>query len=419
MNTQRQAQLVFLALITASIAGAADWPQWRGPERNSISTETGLLQQWPQSGPKLLWRLNDIGDGYGTVAVVGDRFYIIGNTGMESEHVQARNVTDGKKIWQAEIGKVGDPDQQPHYPKARSTPVVEAGILYAEGSAGDVVAIQIATGERLWHKSLQGDFNGQHGKWAYGESPLVDGGAVVVTPGGSDATIVALNKSTGETLWTSAVPGGDLAGYASPVVIEAAGRKQYVHFLDEGVVGVDAANGKFLWRYAKTSTGPANIADPLVHDGYIYSTNARRFGGALVKLNQTSEGVAAEEVYFERYAPNTLGGQILLGGILYGTNSQGLVAADFMTGKVRWQAEGGPGSVLYAEGQLYVHWESGGVTLVDATPEEFREKGRFTPSDPDEHLLGDREMAWSYPVVANGRLYIRDMGVLWCYDVSR
>ena len=419
MNNQRRAAIVLLAFLTVSIAGAADWPQWRGPDRNSISHETGLLQQWPQSGPKLLWRLNDIGDGYGTVAVVGERFYIVGNTGMESEHVQARNVSDGKKLWQAEIGKVGDPNQQPSYPKARSTPVIEEGVLYAEGSAGDIVAIQIATGERLWHKSLKDDFNGQHGKWAYGESPLIDGDVVVVTPGGTEATIVALKKSNGETIWKSAVPGGDVAGYASPVVTEAAGRKQYVHFLNAGVVGVDAASGKFLWRYAKTSTGPANIADPLVHEGYIYSTNARRFGGALVKLSEAAGGVAAEEVYFERYAPNTLGGQILLDGILYGTNSDGLVAADFMTGKVRWQAEGGPGSVLYADGQLYVHWESGEVTLVDATTEEFREKGRFTPKDPAEHLLGAREMAWSYPVVANGRLYVRDMGVLWCYDVSR
>ena len=138
-----------------------------------------------------------------------------------------------------------------------------------------------------------------------------------------------------------------------------------------------------------------------------------------MKLNKTANGILPEEVYFERYAPNTLGGQVVIDDVLYGTNQEGLVAADFMTGKVRWQVEGGPGSVLYADGRFYVHWESGEVTLVEANPDEFRELGRFVPNSPDEHLLGDREMAWSYPVVSNGRLYIRDMGVLWCYDVAR
>ena len=182
-------------------------------------------------------------------------------------------------------------------------------------------------------------------------------------------------------------------------------------------MGVDAKTGEFLWRYARTSTGPANIASPIAHDGHVYSTNSRRFGAALVQLKATGDGVSAEEVYFERAAPNTLGGQILLDGYLYGTNQEGLVAADFATGKVSWQSEGGPGSVLLADGRLYVHWESGGVSLVEATPEEFREMGSFTPPDPPEHKLGQSEMAWTYPVVANGRLYIRDLGTLWCYDV--
>jgi len=417
MKTSRLFTIVATFGICSLIATAADWPQWRGPERSGISEETGLLKQWPAAGPKLLWQVNDIGDGYSTPSVVGSRIYIMGNRTMDNEFVQALSVDDGKPVWTTRIGKVGNADQQPPYPMSRSTPTIEGDVLYALGSDGALVCIQLATGEVLWRKSLRSDFGGLPGKWAYSESPLIDGDVLVATPGGSDATLVALEKKTGAVKWKSTVPGGDAAAYASPIVTEAAGRKQYVQFLDGGVVGVDAKTGEFLWRYARTSTGPANIASPIAHDGHVYSTNARRFGGALVRLKATADGVSAEEVYFERAAPNTLGGQILLDGYLYGTNQDGLVAAEFASGKVRWQAEGGPGSVLYADGQLYVHWESGGVSLAEATPDAFREKGSFTPPNPPEHKLGPREMAWAYPVVANGRLYIRDLGTLWCYDV--
>jgi outer membrane protein assembly factor BamB len=396
---------------------AADWPQWRGPGRDGVSAETGLLKQWPKDGPKLLWRVNGIGEGYATPAVAGARIYLLANRGLDDEFVLALSVSDGRPVWTTRIGKVGNPDQQPPYPMARSTPTIDGDVLYALGSDGDLACLRLATGEPVWQLSLRADFGGQPGKWAYAESPLIDGDVLVVTPGGSEATLAALNKKTGEAIWKAAVPGGDAAAYASAIVVEAAGRKQYVQFLDKGVVGVDARTGHFLWRYEKTSTGPANIPTPVAKANYVYSSNARRFGGGLVQLNATPQGVAAEEVYFERSVPNTLGGQVLIDGFLYGTNSEGPVAAEFLTGKVRWQ-EGdlGPGSVLYADGRLYFHGESGEVRLIEATPEAYREHGRFTPPDRPEHVR-PREVAWAYPVVANGRLYIRDLGTLWCYDV--
>lgn len=399
------------------IASAADWPQWRGPRRTGISQESGLLKEWPKDGPKLLWQVNDVGDGYATPSVVGGRLYIVGNRGMDNEFIQALSVADGKSVWSTRLGKVGNPDQQPPYPMARSTPTVDGDRIYVLSSDGDLASLETATGKVVWQKSLRADFGGRPGKWAYSESPLVDGDVLVVTPGGAEATLVALNKRTGAVIWKSAVPGGDPAAYSSAVVFEAAGRKQYAQFLDKGVVGVDAKTGKFLWRYEKTSTGPANIPTPVVHDGYVYSANARRFGGGLVQLHATGEGVTAEEVYFERSVPNTLGGQILLDGHLYGTNPEGLVCAEFLTGKIRWQGEVvGPGAVLYAEGHLYVHGENGDVALVEVTPKAYREKGRFKPVDPPKRVRA-REMAWSYPVVANGRLYIRDLGTLWSYDI--
>lgn len=396
---------------------SADWPQWRGPERTGISNERGLLPVWPKGGPPQRWRVDSAGEGYGAPAVANGLLFVIGNRGVADEFVQAISVANGKTVWTFRLGKVGNPDQQPPYPSSRSTPTIDGSTLYAMSSDGDLVSLEAANGKLNWRKSLRADFGGVPGKWAYAESPLLDGDALIVTPGGSAATLVKLDKKTGAVIWKSAVPGGDSAAYASAIRLEAAGRAQYVQFVDKGVIGVDAKSGEFLWRYEKTASGPANIPTPVGFRNYVYSSNARRFGGALVQLNARGNGVAAEEVYFEREMPNTLGGQVLLNGILYGTNSQGLAAGDFLTGKLKWKTEDGPGAVLYAEGRLYVHGEDGAVLLVEATPEAYREKGRFMPANPPKHER-NREMAWAYPVVANGRLFIRDLNTIWCYDIG-
>jgi outer membrane protein assembly factor BamB len=417
--------LCFLALFITTSANMAasnsDWPQWRGPERNGTSPERGLLKQWPAGGPKLLWQVNDIGDGYSTPAVVGARLYVMSNIGMENEFVQARSTRDGKPVWTMRVGNVGNPNQNPPYPKARSTPTVDGDFVYVLSSDGDLACLEARTGKIRWQKSIRKDFAGQPGEWAYAESPLVDGDVVVVTPGGAEATMVALNKKTGALIWKSAVPGADAAGYASAIVVQGGGRKQYVQCLSKGMVGVDAKTGQFLWRNKDVAKGPAQYFTPVARGEFVYG-GALGVGGVLVRVKPEASGVSAEQVYFERGLPNGMGGAVLVGDNIYGTEvGQNLVAADFTTGKVKWQDKSfGWASLAYADGHLYLHGINGDLGLVEATPDGYREKGRFTPpAQPKKKQAGPfPEGAFAYPVIANGTLYIRDLGTLWAYDIK-
>ena len=399
----------------------SDWPQWRGPERNGNSHETGLLKQWPAAGPKLLWQVNDIGDGYSTPVVVGSRIYVMSNRGMENEFVQALSTKDGKVIWTTRVGNVGLPNQEPPYAKARSTPTVDGNFIYALGSDGDIACLELKTGKLRWTKNIRTEFEGKPGTWAYAESPLVDGDVVVVTPGGAQATMVALNKKTGALIWKSAIPGGDAAGYASAIVVQAAGRKQYVNLLSKGIVGVDAKTGQFLWRNSEAAKGPAQYFTPIARGEFVYG-GALGVGGTMVRLKPEGNGVAAEQVYFIRGLPNGIGGAVVVGDHIYGTEAgQKLVSAEFATGKVKWQAETiSWSSIAAADGMLYLHGINGDLALVEATPEGYREKGRFTPpAQPQKKKVGQfPEASFTYPVIANGTLYIRDLGTLWAWDIK-
>ena len=412
------ATLTGSALATAA---ASDWTQWRGPQRDGTSSERGLLKQWPAGGPKLLWQVNDIGDGYSTPTVVGRRIYLMSNRGMENEFVQALSTEDGRPVWTTRVGNVGNPNQNPPYAKARSTPTVDGDYIYALGSDGDLACLEARTGKIRWQKNVRQEFGGQPGEWAYAESPLVDGDLVVVTPGGAQATLAALNKRTGAVVWKSAVPGGDPAGYASAVVAQTGGRRQYVQLLSKGLVGVDAKTGQFLWRYKDAAKGPAQYFTPVARGEYVYC-GALGVGGALLRLKPEGGGVAAEQVYFTRGLPNGIGGAVLVGDTLYGTEvGQGLLAVELTTGKVLWKAENfGWASLASADGHLYLHLVNGDFVLAEATTAGFREKGRFTPpAQPTKKKAGQfAEMSFAYPVIANGRLYIRDLGTLWAYDIK-
>ena len=417
MNRRKGLYVLSVLLLSAAWAWTLDWPQWRGLNRDGHTRETGLFKEWPKEGPKLLWQINGLGSGYATPSVSGGRIYLMSNKGLEDESVNALDVKDGKLIWSVRIGKVGNPDQKPNFPAARSTPTVDGPVLYALGSDGDLVCLESATGKERWHKSLRNDFGGIPGTWAYSESPLVDGNVLVCTPGGKDATIVALDKRNGEVIWKSAVPGAGMAGYASLIIGTTGSTKQYIAYTADGLVGVDAKTGKFLWRYEKTK-GPMGMSmqTPVFRDGYVYS-GAGRVGGGAVKLIAAQGTVTAEEAYFDPKLPTAIGGTVLVGDYLYGSGQSTLMCVEFKTGQIKWNERSiAPASLCYADGLLYLHGEGGEVALVEATPGAYRELGRFTPPNQPKHN-NPMEKAWEYPVIANGRLYIRDMDTLWCYDI--
>jgi outer membrane protein assembly factor BamB len=403
-------------LLSSASLRANDWPQWRGPNRDGISSEKGLLKEWPKDGPKVVWQIKDIGAGFSTPAIVGDRIYVLANQGLDNEFVEALSVTDGKKIWSTTIGKVGNPEQQPNYPGARSTPTVDGDSIYALGSDGDLAALEKATGKLKWKKNLRTDFGGIAGRWAYSESPLIDGDTLVCTPGGATASVVALNKKSGEVIWKATVPSGEPAAYTSAMVIDTEGIKQYVQMLEKGLVGIDAKTGKVLWRANKTvSKFGATIPTPVVYDSEVYSAGSGS-GGALVKLKSADGKVEPEQVYFSPKLPTAIGGAVKVGDLLFGTSSSGLVCSDFATGEIKWEDRAlGSASLCYADGNLYLHSENGEVALIAAAADGYHEKGRFKPADQPNR---GSAKAWAYPVIANGKLYIRDVGTLWCYDVK-
>jgi len=406
---------VALLAFVASRSSAADFSQWRGPHRDGHSSETGLLQEWPKDGPKLFWQATNVLAGYSTPSVVGDHLYLLGSEGAE-ESVLALSVKDGSQVWAAKLGKVGHPEQKPSYPGARSTPTVDGKFLFALGSDGDLVCLEVAKGKEVWRKQLRTDFGGKYGEWAYSESPLVDGDKLICTPGGADATLIALNKKTGEVIWKCAVPGGSDASYSSVVIAEFSGVKQYLQFLAIGLVGVDAQTGKLLWHFEKTAKGsPAVIITPLVGEGTIYS-GAFRATSALIKPVLKDGAFTLEELYSGNKLPIGLGGVVKVGDYFYGSSSQSAMCVEFKTGTVKWEERAiGPCSWLAADKRIYLHAESGDVALIEPTAEAYREKGRFSPSNPPTR---GQAKAWAYPVVANGRLYIREQNSLWCYDVK-
>ncbi|MGE5607728.1 MAG: PQQ-binding-like beta-propeller repeat protein [Bacillota bacterium] len=417
---------VWFLLSAAAFAAAAesfDWPQWQGPDRNGVSKEQGLLKEWPKDGPALAWKIKGLGGGYSAPSIAAGKIFGMSNRG-DDEVIWALSEADGKELWVTRLG----PAFQQGMPQGKEgtgcTPTVDGERLYVVGLGGDLACLQVSDGKILWQRSFTRDFGGRLPTWRFNESPLVDGDKVICTPGGPDATLVALDKLTGKTIWKSQVPGNPGAAYASAIAIDFEGQRQYVQLTAKALVGVAASDGKFLWRYDKPANrNGINCSTPVYHDGLVFAASAYGAGGGLVKLSKDASGaIKAEEVYFSKKMQNHHGGMILLDGCLYGANggNEGgyLVCLDFKTGNVLWderdsgQRRAPKGSLAMADGRLYYRTEKGTMLLIEPNPKEYVERGRFEQPDRSE------QPAWSHPVVANGKLYLRDQDVMFCYDIK-
>jgi outer membrane protein assembly factor BamB len=406
-------RLLPIALILGTLtlhaqSPSLDWPQWRGPDRNGISKETGLLKEWPRSGPPLAWSAAMLGAGYGSVAVAGDRVWVQGMRNRQSV-VTSLNRADGKVAWVRIIGPAVENDRGSG---PRGTPSIDRDRLYALTENGDLACLRVADGIVVWQRNILKDFGGGNINWLISESPLIDGDRVIVTPGGRSNGMVALDKMTGKTVWTTKEL-GDEAGYASPIVADVQGVRTVMTLTSNAAVGVRASDGKLMWRYTPVANGTANITTPVYADNKVFFTSAYGAGGALLGLRLAGEEVRAQELYFTREMQNHHGGVVLVNGYLYGFNNSILTSLEFASGKMMWRDRSvGKGSVAYADGNLYLLSENNVVGLVEATPAGYREKGRFTIADQGLP-------SWSHPVVSGGRLFIRNQGTLAAYDIRQ
>lgn len=389
-----------------SKAAEADWPQWRGPERNGISKETGLLSKWPASGPEKVWGVSGLGDGYGTVAVLGDRIYVQGGSGKESV-VYALNRADGKTVWTSSLGERLDQDRGGG---PRGTPTVEGDVLYAISESGELRCLRLKDGSPVWRKNLIRDFHGSNPHWLISESPLVDGNKLVFTPGGKGAGIVAVDKKTGKDIW-AAQELSDHAGYSSCIAADVDGVRVYTTITATAAVGVRANDGKLLWHYERVANRTANVATPVYADGKVFYSTDYGTGCALLSLKKQGDDLKAEEIYFNREMMNHHGGVVLVKGHIYGFSNAILTCMDFATGQVKWKDRSvGKGSLTYADGKLYLLSENNIAGMAEASPEKYTELGRFNIADQGWP-------SWAHPVVCGGKLYLRNQGTLTCYNI--
>ncbi len=434
-------------LVGAVAAFADDWPQFRGPDRSDVSKEKGLLKEWPKGGPKLLWKYDQAGTGFSGFAVVSDVLYTMG-TRDDFEYAIALDIKDGKQpkqLWAAKIG----PNFTTNKPTAwgdgpRATPTVDGDLVYCLGGLGDLVALKRTSGEVVWRKSFVKDFQGiimDFGVgvtgpvgWGYCESPLADGDQLICCPGGPGGWMVALDKKKGSLLWQTKDL-TDKATDSSAVVATIGGVRQYINSTFKGkgkgggVAGVDAKTGKVLWQFVTEKYELYAISPtPIVQDDLVYVT-ANTAGCNLLQITKDAAGnFSVKDLYKKQWQvmQNDHGGVVLLDGCVYGHGGpRGWTCQDLKTGKEKWSdrnsLEGKTGSLTYADGCFYLLNEEGEVVLLAANPEEWQEKGRFTL--PELSKIREREShraigVWTHPVVANGRLFLRDQELIYCYAVK-
>lgn len=397
--------------VTATSIQAADWPTWRGPDRDGISVETGLLKAWPETGPNKIWTSTEAGIGYSSFSITGERLYTMG-ADEEREYVVAINATDGKLIWMQEVGERlrngwGD--------GPRSTPAVTGDLVVALGGKGRLCCVSASSGQQQWSVELT-ELGGRIPNWGYSESPLIDGERVLCTPGGNQGSIAAFDLASGKQLWQSTdVTEG--AHYSSIVPVQHHGQKQYIQLTQNKVFGIDA-DGGLKWMADWPDGRTAVIPTPLYQDGKVYVTSGYGAGCMLLDVGANNN---VEQVYANKFMKNHHGGVVKVGDYVYGYSDKvGWVCQDFASGELSWNEKNklGKGAIAYADGQLYcLEEQSGTCVLIDASSEGWLERGRFT-IDPQTEQRATKGKIWTHPVIANGKLYLRDQEIICCYDIS-
>ena len=386
-------------------AGPAEWFQWRGPNRDGISPETGLLQEWPKAGPPLVWRIGGVGNGSSSFSSSGGRLYTLGaRAGIE--YVIALDRATGKKVWETQNGRRYQNDRGDG---PRSTPTVEGDRLYVLGGSGDLTCLESATGKKIWSINIVSKFGGVNPYWGYSESPLIVGARIHINTGGRRAGIVAIAKADGATLWQQHSDG---AGYSSPVLMRTGNVNSVVYFTEDRALAIDPRDGRVLWSYNKANNGTANVATPIVRGTRVFVSSDYGTGGALLDVRAAGTTATANEIYFTREMRNHHASSVLVGDYLYGFSSSILTALRFEVGTLAWRDRSvGKGSLIFADNRLYLYSENGVVGLAEAAPEAYRERGRFTLSQQSG------QPTWSHPIITSGLLVIRDQESVYAYNV--
>lgn len=404
MQTVR-ALLFLMSVASVSLAQSnANWPQWRGPNRDGLSKETGLLKQWPTEGPPLVWKASGAGRGYSSFSVANGKLFTMGLRG-DREFVIAFDLATGKEAWATAQPNRAFRNDRGDGP--RGTPTVEGDRVYALGGNGDLSVLDARTGRAVWTKNILREFGARNITWGISESPLIVGNKLLVNAGGAGASIVALNTSDGSLIWKSQ---SDKAGYSSAIPVEINRVPQVVFFTQERAVGLDLKDGRLLWEYARPSNNVANAATPVARGNRIFISSDYGTGGGVVEIKPDG---TAQEIWFSKDMRNHHSSSVLVGEHLYGFSSSILTAIKFDTGEIAWRHRSvGKGSLVYADGRLYCFSEQGVIGLVEATPTGYVEKGRF-------RIQQGELPTWTHPVVAGGRLYIRDQDTIYAYDVRQ